>query len=270
MKRNRLVLAITAIFALCLALAGCGGGGGGGGDPTKTFQGTWDLAEAPDLTDDDLEMMKAFGIYCYIDLQEEGKAEINLMGEPLEGTWEAKSASECDITFEGATATATLKNDLLTLDMDGEKMSFKKLSDEDAEKLKEDAAGSLGSFLGAGDDDEIVEPVNQQLVSDDLCTIEIVNKKTDWAGDSGYTLKITNNSDTAFCASAIWDSFSVNGTMTDPTLSETIKPGTNVETFMWFDQGVVPDIESLVSVEGEIEIYDADTFETIATYPFAA
>ena len=58
--------------------------------------------------------------------------------------------------------------------------------------------------------------------------------------------------------------------MADPVLSETIKPGCNVETFMWFGQSDVPDLASLVSVEGELEVYDANTYETIATYPFAA
>ena len=248
MKRNRFVLALATVVAVCLALVGCSGSGGGG-DPTKAFLGTWDLTEAPDLTSEDIDLMKALGIYCYVDLQDEGKAELNLMGEPLEGTWEAKSASECDITFEGETATATLEDDLLSLDMDGEVMSFKRLSDEDATKLKE---------------------VNQQIVNDDTCTIEIVNKKTDWAGDSGYTLRITNNSASDISVDALWGTFSVNGTMVDPVLSETIKPGCNVETFMWFGQSDVPDLASLVSVEGELEVYDANTYETIATYPFAA
>ena len=68
----------------------------------------------------------------------------------------------------------------------------------------------------------------------------------------------------------MWGTFSVNGTMVDPVLSETIKPGCNVETFMWFGKSDVPDLASLVSVEGELEVYDASTYETIATYPFAA
>lgn len=279
MKRNRFVLAFATVVAICLALVGCNGNGGSG-DPAKAFLGTWDLAEAPDLAAEDIELMKGFGIYCYVDLQDEGKAELNLMGEPLEGTWEAKSASECDITFEGETATATLKNDLLSLDVDGEVMSFKKLSDEDAAKLKEEAASALdwlaeseeGEDAGSswGDDEEVVEEVNQQIVNDDTCTIEIVNKKTDWAGDSGYTLRITNNSASSISVDALWGTFSVNGTMVDPVLSETIKPGCNVETFMWFGKSDVPDLASLVSVEGELEVYDASTYETIATYPFAA
>ncbi len=279
MKRNRFVLALATVVVVCLALVGCSGSGGGG-DPTKAFLGTWELTEAPDLTSEDIDLMKALGIYCYVDLQDEGRAELNLMGEPLEGTWEAKSASECDITFEGETVTATLEDDLLSLDMDGEVMSFKKLSDEDATKLKEDAASALdwlaeseeGEDAGSswGDDEEIVEEVNQQIVNDDTCTIEIVNKKTDWAGDSGYTLRITNNSASDISVDASWGTFSVNGTMADPVLSETIKPGCNVETFMWFGQSDVPDLASLVSVEGELEVYDANTYETIATYPFAA
>ena len=125
MKRNRFVLALAAVVAVCLALVGCSGSGGGG-DPTKAFLGTWDLAEAPDLTSEDIDLMKALGIYCYVDLQDEGKAELNLMGEPLEGTWEAKSASECDITFEGETVTATLEDDLLSLDMTKTRPSSRK------------------------------------------------------------------------------------------------------------------------------------------------
>ena len=218
--------------------------------------------------------MKAFGIYCYLDLQDEGKAEINLMGEPLEGTWEAKSASECSIAFEGETITATLKGDLLSMEQDGEELSFKKLNDEDAAKLKEEAEGALSSFLGGeddgdGGDDAPVEEIGQQIASDNICTIEVVNKTTDWAGDSGYTLKITNNTDTAISVSAAWDTFSVGGAMTDPSLSETVKPGAFVETFMWFDSEVAPNIDALVDVSGELEVYDTETYDTIATYPFS-
>ena len=274
MKRKQFVLAMAAVFVLCLTLVGCGGSGGGGGNPTKTFLGTWDLVAATDTSEEDIELMKAFGIYCYLDLQDEGKAEINLMGEPLEGTWEAKSASECSIAFEGETITATLKGDLLSMEQDGEELSFKKLNDEDAAKLKEEAEGALSSFLGGeddgdGGDDAPVEEIGQQIASDNICTIEVVNKTTDWAGDSGYTLKITNNTDTAISVSAAWDTFSVGGAMTDPSLSETVKPGAFVETFMWFDSEVAPNIDALVDVSGELEVYDTETYDTIATYPFS-
>lgn len=270
MKRHKLAAMLVAALALCFALVGCGGAGGGGADPTKTFLGTWDLAEASDATEDDIAMMKAFGIYCYLDFMEDDKVQLNLMGEPLEGTWEAKSATECSVTLEGETVTATLKDDLLTMEQDGEKLSFKKLSDEDAEQLKNDASASLGNLMAGGDDDEeTVEEIGQQLVSDDICTIDVVNKKTDWAGDPGFTLKITNNSDKSISISPQWGSFSVNGGMTDPSLYETIKPGAYVETFLWFDQTDVADLASLTTVEGTLEVSDADTYDTLATYPFS-
>ena len=143
--------------------------------------------------------------------------------------------------------------------------------DQELERYYPEKVDTVADIVAAfGEHEEIVEEVNQQIVNDDTCTIEIVNKKTDWAGDSGYTLRITNNSASDICVDALWGTFSVNGTMADPVLSETIKPGCNVETFMWFGQSDVPDLASLVSVEGELEVYDANTYETIATYPFAA
>ena len=56
-----------------------------------------------------------------------------------------------------------------------------------------------------------MEEIGQQLVSDDICTIDVVNKKTDWAGDPGFTLKITNNSDKSISISPQWGSFRFNG-----------------------------------------------------------
>ena len=57
--------------------------------------------------------------------------------------------------------------------------------------------------------------------------------------------------------------------MTDPSLYETIKPGAYVETFLWFDQTDVADLASLTTVEGTLEVSDADTYDTLATYPFS-
>jgi hypothetical protein len=57
--------------------------------------------------------------------------------------------------------------------------------------------------------------------------------------------------------------------MVDPALVETIQPGKYAECFMWFSDNDVASLDQLVNVEGVIEVYDDETYDTLGEYPFA-
>ena len=61
MKSKLKVFGVVAFaIALCFALVGCGGGDKA--DPKKAVIGTWELSELTGASEDDMAMMKAFGL----------------------------------------------------------------------------------------------------------------------------------------------------------------------------------------------------------------
>ena len=292
------VAMLASVFALCLVLAGCGG------DPAKNYVGDWKLTgmeENGEATSaEDLKLMEDMCLTITLSVKEDKSFLLNVMGEEMSGTWEAKSASEATFTIEGQSVPATLANGVLTLEQDGTKMMFEKGtvstsgSSGAASSGTDTATGTAGTGTDAGTatgtdagtatgtatgtdagttstdtDEETATPIGQTIADDDICSIEVVNKKADWAGDPGYTLKITNKSDKSVTAIAQYGTFSVDGKMVDPGLVETIKPGKYVECFMWFSEDDVASLDQLVNVEGVIEVYDDDTYDTLGEYPFA-
>jgi hypothetical protein len=277
---------LASVFALCLVLAGCGG------DAAKNYVGDWKLTgmeENGEATSaEDLKLMEDMGLTITLSVKEDKSFLLNVMGEEMSGTWEAKSASEATFTVEGQSVPATLANGVLTLEQDGTKMMFEKGtvstsgSSGAASSGTDTATGTAGTGTDAGtatgtdagttstDTDEgTVAPIGQIIADDDICSIEVVNKKADWAGDPGYTLKITNKSDKSVTAIAQYGTFSVDGKMVDPALVETIQPGKYAECFMWFSDNDVASLDQLVNVEGVIEVYDDETYDTLGEYPFA-
>ena len=290
--RKKWVAMLVSVFALCLVLAGCAGGG----DAAKNYVGDWKLVgmeENGEATSaDDIKLMEDMGLSVTMSVKEDKTFSMNVMGEEMSGTWEAKSASEATFTIEGQSVPATLANGVLTLEQDGTKMMFEKGtvstsgSSGAASSGTDTATGTAGTGTYAatatgtatGTDagttstdagEETVTPIGQTIADDDICTIEIVDKKADWAGDPGYTLKITNKSDKAITAVSQYGTFSVDGKMVDPALVETIQPGKYVESFMWFSDDDVASLDQLVNVEGTIEVYDDETYDTLGEYPFA-
>ena len=285
------VAMLASVFALCLVLAGCGGGG----DAAKNYVGDWKLTgmeENGEATSaEDLKLMEDMGLAITLSAKEDKSFSLNVMGEEMSGTWEAKSASEATFTVEGQSVPAKLDNGVLTLEQDGTKMMFEKEtvstsgSSGAASSGTDTATGTAGTGTDAGTDtgtakgtdagttstdtgEETVTPIGQTIADDDICSIEVVDKKADWAGDPGYTVKITNKSDKSVTAIAQYGTFSVDGKMVDPLLVETIQPGKYVECFMWFSDDDVASLDQLVNVEGVIEVYDDDTYDTLGEYPF--
>ncbi len=287
--RKKWVAMLVSVFALCLVLAGCAGGG----DAAKNYVGDWKLVgmeENGEATSaDDIKLMEDMGLSVTMSVKEDKTFSMNVMGEEMSGTWEAKSASEATFTVEGQSVPVTLANGVLSLEESGTKMMFEKgtvsTSSSGAAATSGAAGGgdtsattgtSTGTATGtdagttsAGTSEEAAIPIGQTIADDDICTIEIVDKKADWAGDPGYTVKITNKSDKAITAVSQYGTFSVDGKMVDPVLVETIQPGKYVESFMWFSDDDVASLDQLVNVEGTIEVYDDETYDTLGEYPFA-
>ena len=125
MKRKLLVCALVACaMTLCLALTGCGGGGATNDkDAKEAFIGSWKLAgmvsDGEEATAEDIAMLDAFGMSVGLDVNEDGTCALIMFGEPLDGTWEAKSATEATFTIDGSPITATIADGKLKMDEDG-------------------------------------------------------------------------------------------------------------------------------------------------------
>lgn len=266
MKRKLLVCALAACaMTLCLALAGCGGGATNDKDAKEAFIGSWKLAgmvsDGEEATAEDIAMLDAFGMSVGLNVNEDGTCGLILFGESLDGTWEAKSATEATFTIDGSPITATITDGKLQMNDDGYAMTFER------GEVKADGSAT-GDAKAATTDDKDAVAVDKVLVDDENCTITVLNKKKDWLDDCGYTFKFENKTaDKTILFMAEYGTFSVDGQMVDLTLSETVKPGMFVESFGFFDNTKISDLDALKNVAGTISLMDNDTYDTVASYP---
>ena len=96
---KRIGAAMLSTALLLGALTGCGGGGATNDkDAKEAFVGSWKLAgmvsDGEEATADDIAMLDAFGMSVGLNVNEDGTCALIMFGEPLDGTWEAKSATE--------------------------------------------------------------------------------------------------------------------------------------------------------------------------------
>jgi hypothetical protein len=284
-KRMTALVAVMILLLACMGVAGCSGGG----DATKAYVGDWKLvemsSEGESMSADDLAAMEALGLSVKMTVNEDKTFSIDLFGEQESGTWEARSATEASFTIDGTAVKATLKDGKLTLADSENTLVFEKgtasASKSSAASSGSNAASSssaassstampsVSSGAASSSSSQAgVTPIGAILADDGICTIEVIDKKADFADDPGYTLIIRNHSDKAIDATAKYGSFSVNGKMADPVLYETIQPGKYVETFMWFSSKDVASVDELVEVDGVIGVHDTDTYDTLAEYQF--
>ena len=267
MKSKGKILAVAAFaFALCLALVGCGGSGGGdkSADYKKAVVGTWELTEITGASDDDMAMMKAFGLTVEMAFAEDGTFKIGMLGETIDGTWEAPSAGKVVMKADGDSIEATIEDGVLSAEVEGDSMKLKKSSDE-VKDLTAAASSSDGIDLTA---DKETTAIDKEIVSDDILSVKVVNKKQDWMDDCGYTLVITNKTtDTPIDVASAYGTWVVNGKMIDPLLYESIQPGAYAETFMSFTDDGVKSIDDLKGVKGSFEIANSTTYDSIETIP---
>lgn len=263
MKRSIMVAALALAITLGFALVGCGGAPK---DYAANFQGSWKMTSMAGASEDDLALMEAFGMSVVLDLNEDKTASLNMMGEEMAGTWEAKGETECSVTIESEAAVGKLSGEELSLSIEGEEMTFVKITAEEAAKLKEGATSLGGSVDGGGERfDASFEPVD--VTDDDICTIKLVAKKTDDWGDTGYVATIVNNADVPIYVTAPFDASSVDGKMVDFWGGATVQPGKTAEdVFIYADSDDVADMDSMKNVELVIEAWNDSTYDTLATY----
>ena len=190
MKRKLLVCALVACaMTLCLALTGCGGGGATNDkDAKEAFIGSWKLAgmvsDGEEATAEDIAMLDAFGMSVGLNVNEDGTCALVMFGEPLDGTWQAKSATEATFTIDGSPITATIADGKLQMTEGGYAMTF--------ERGEVKANSNDGDSKAASTTDKNTVAVDKVLVDDENCTITVLNKKQDWLDDCGYTFKVEN------------------------------------------------------------------------------
>ena len=170
MKSKLKVFGVVAFaIALCFALVGCGGGDKA--DPKKAVIGTWELSELTGASEDDMAMMKAFGLTIEATFAEDGTFKLGMFGETMDGTWDAKSADKVSLTIEGDSVDATIKDGVLSIEVDGEGMKFKKTSDE-VKDLGSSSVSSDGATSGSSaTDDQAIEAIDKEIYSDDNISV---------------------------------------------------------------------------------------------------
>lgn len=148
--------------------------------------------------------MEAFGMNVVLDLNEDKTAVLDVMGEEISGTWEAKSSTELTLTIEGSSVTGKLNGEELTIAVDGEGDDLPEgQRRRGSRRSKKMPRAWRASLVTEGDDatsadsgvtyDASFTPVT--VVDDDMWTIDVVAKKSDeWEGP-GYVVDVNNKSD---------------------------------------------------------------------------
>jgi hypothetical protein len=274
--------AVLLAFVLGVTLAGCGGGGGA--DPKETFKGTWDLKsvdaedESSSMSEDDVKLLDDLGMSTFVNLNEDGSAEFVLFGFTVKGEWEAKSATSVSIDLEmdgeSSTFEGTLSGDTLTIDVDGDKMSYVKGEHKDAPDVSADSLTEAVEEESTVEDEygsyTFVEGYEEKtLVDDDLMTIVSKAKGSDLFDDPGFLLSYTNKGSVPVYFTGT-GTFTVNGNEASVyyMVPQTIQPGETVEDFLSFDSGEVGTVDDVSEAQVSIEVMDDSTLDTLATYTF--
>lgn len=130
MKKSKIFAAVACALVLCVALVGCTGGNNASSDDAANFQGDWVLSggvsDGEELDPEAIDAMQQMGLYVYMQLNADGTAVMSLFGTDMNGNWEAKDATTVALTLEGDTIDATLQNDELVLEVQGDALKFKK------------------------------------------------------------------------------------------------------------------------------------------------
>ena len=108
------------------------------------------------------------------------------------------------------------------------------------------------------------------VADDDIARIETVAVFVDTDDDPGFIFWLTNKTDKELYFTNADGVFTVNGKQADPILSEDVAPGQTLETAMWFDHRELDSskIDDFVNVKGQLEVWDGETLETLASYDF--
>ncbi len=124
---GKLIAVVACALALCFALAGCDSDTD---QYKKNFQGNWELSGLTegDTTygESDLSMLKAWGMSVSLSMNEDGTMTFDYFGETIEGNWEPKDANTVTLKILGDSADGKLSDGVLSIEVDGASMQFKK------------------------------------------------------------------------------------------------------------------------------------------------
>ena len=130
MKRAGIITILACAFALCLVLVGCGGGGSASKD---AFLGTWSIdsieSDNPEnvISSDDIAMMRSMNMDVTLTFNEDDTFSLNLFGETMTGTWEAKTDTTATATLEGQNVDVEIGDTgMLLFSQEGDRMIFAK------------------------------------------------------------------------------------------------------------------------------------------------
>ena len=270
-KKSALAL-MACILALAFALVGCGGSKA---DPEEAFLGSWKLSGGEiygeELDDETIKTMEEWCLNCILILDEDGEGQLDLFGDVEDVTWKVKSDGTAKISAEGVDFKATLKDGTLTLKDGDDNISFTKSKkdlsdtvkkDRDMAKANEEAEEEEAEGKGAR---KAITPA-VTVADDDLCTITVTEKFEDEWGTIGLTVEVTNKSDKNLTFYSPSGKTNVDGTTKEPWFSCDLMPGTNATEEFTFSTGDLDSIDDLVNITIDIDAYETETYEDVASY----
>ena len=172
-------------------------------------------------------------------------------------------------------ATASLDGDKLVLGQEnGSKLVFVKTdiveyyANDPADEsilLKSEPSESVENYELM---DEVVEAITPiPVTDDDVCKIEIIGKGTDFIGDPGYRLAITNKTQNTL-AVAPEGAFKINGNEIEAILGDYVDPEETIEVFLSFPADQLGGgVEQLSNVEGNILVANEINGKQKGSYP---
>ena len=283
--KKRIWTTLVLACALCLALVGCGKGSGSKTDPKEAFVGSWEIVkminQGKETSLEDLERLKGLGMFVYLDLNEDGTFYLDVLGSPMDGTWEATDATKGTITMSDSTAPLTLEDGLLTLEQNDSSMTFKKI--DPSEKVSAPADTSTTTDESSTDSESLMTPqyfggdtiedlddpttLDVAVIDDDLCTVKITAKGM-YEGDPGIFFEVTNKSDQDILFVG-GDDWSIGGTTHEAVMYELVRAGETLGSIAWFKADEVgTDMNTIVDVAGTIIVADGAGENILETIDF--
>lgn len=266
------VPAFLVAAVLAFSLAGCSGA-----QPMTedTLKGVWKLDTGSSL-----------GFDAYIHFGDDSVAEVIMADSWLDGTWSV-SGTQGTLTFasydeEGSETSSdakmTYSNNKLTLGTnDGSKLIFVKDDSEEAKSMFEYSNETIPGLTGAEGSEAETQTVEEQITplesavtiaDDDNFTITVTGKGTDFTGDAGYQMSITNKTDKAVYVIPE-DDFTVGDKTIEAGLGDELEAGETIETFMYFAQDELGGtLDLLTNVNGVVQVLDDETDDVLASYTF--
>ena len=241
-------------------------------EETAGFYRLIEMEQAGEVTGlDEIEAIESIGMIIYLELDPDGSAKINMMGDEVTGSWK-----EGSITLEGETVDLVREGDIVIISEDDTIMTFERTTKEYIESVNGALSEGSDSSESSSNADKEVKVIEDGIIVDnDSCRIEITGYEPN--GDYGATLYVTcenKTEDQKLTFSTIEGA--VNGYMLDPGLFASVTAGSidNTEVTYYYDDLAEIGITEPDEVLWELWVYDADNYGldpcyegTIAYYP---